>query len=63
MVYPATTLFTIIATGNHYWIDGVGGLIVLVLGFTLGGWIHRLNQARLDRKFAEHIAGHPASGT
>jgi len=33
-----------------------------VLGFTVGSWIHRWNQARLDRKFAEHIAGHPASG-
>jgi len=62
MLYPATTLFTIIVTGNHYWIDGVGGLVVLALGFAVGRWMHRWNQARLDRKFADHIAGHPASG-
>ena len=62
MLYPASTLFTIIVTGNHYWIDGIGGLIVLGLGFLIGGWMHTWNQRRLDKKFAPHIAAHPATG-
>lgn len=33
--YPVLTLFDIIVTGNHYWIDGVGGLVVLGAGYVL----------------------------
>ncbi len=32
MAYPAITLFTIIVTANHYWLDAVGGLIALGIG-------------------------------
>lgn len=34
-LYPVATLFCIIVTANHYWIDGVGGLVTLGLGFLL----------------------------
>jgi hypothetical protein len=33
--YPFVTLFCIMVTANHYWIDGVGGLACLGAGFTL----------------------------
>jgi hypothetical protein len=33
VAYPIITLFCIVVTGNHYWIDGVGGLACLALGF------------------------------
>lgn len=33
--YPALTLFTIVVTGNHYWIDAVGGLVALGAGYGL----------------------------
>ena len=52
LVYPAFTLFTIVVTGNHFWVDGVGGLIVLGFGFLVGGWLHRWSQRRLNAKFA-----------
>jgi hypothetical protein len=29
------TLFDIIVTGNHYWIDGLGGLACLAAAFTI----------------------------
>ena len=61
LLYPASTLLCIVVTANHYWIDGVGGLVVLGLGFLLGGWLHRWNQRRLDTKYAPHIAAHPSS--
>jgi hypothetical protein len=49
-LYPLATLFCIIVTANHYWIDGVGGLLCFAVG-TLAGWgLHRWNQSRLDRK-------------
>lgn len=34
-VYPLVTLTCIVVTGNHYWIDGVGGLICLGVGFAI----------------------------
>ncbi len=33
IAYPVLTLFDIIVTGNHYWIDGLGGLACLGLGY------------------------------
>jgi PAP2 superfamily len=32
-LYPAITLVCIVVTANHYWIDGVGGLACLAVGF------------------------------
>jgi PAP2 superfamily len=33
--YPFLTLFDIMVTGNHYWIDGVGGLVCLGVGYLI----------------------------
>ncbi|NOX30412.1 MAG: phosphatase PAP2 family protein [Actinobacteria bacterium] len=35
-VYPALTMFAIVVTGNHFWIDAVGGAIVLWFGWHIG---------------------------
>ncbi len=48
--YPVATLFAVIVTGNHYWIDAVGGVAVLAAGVLLGrlladGW-HRWSSRR-----------------
>ncbi|NBE53190.1 phosphatase PAP2 family protein [Streptomyces boluensis] len=32
VLYPVTTLVVIIATGNHFWLDAVGGLLCLLVG-------------------------------
>lgn len=56
LLYPAFTLFAIVVTANHFWIDGVGGLLVLGLGFLLGGWLHHWNQRRLNSQVANATA-------
>ncbi|MEC9394920.1 MAG: phosphatase PAP2 family protein [Actinomycetota bacterium] len=33
--YPPATLFAVVVTGNHYWLDAVGGLVVLGAGWLL----------------------------
>ena len=53
LLYPAATLFCIVVTANHYWIDGVGGQLALAVGAWAGWALHRKNQRRLDRKFFE----------
>jgi len=34
-LYPWLTLFAIIVTGNHYWLDAVGGALALALGYLI----------------------------
>ena len=53
-IYPAITLFSIIITGNHFWLDGIGGIVVFTIGFAIGTTAHRYNHRRLDRKLASH---------
>jgi hypothetical protein len=55
-LYPVATLFCIIVTANHYWIDGVGGLLCFGVGTLTGWWLHRWNQRRLDTKHQEQLA-------
>jgi hypothetical protein len=56
LLYPAATLFCIVVTGNHFWLDGVGGLIVFGAGALIGWGLHRWNQDRLDRRHAVLLA-------
>lgn len=37
ILYPLATLFCILVTANHFWLDALGGLFTLALG-TLVGW-------------------------
>lgn len=46
--YPIVTTFTIVITGNHFWLDAVGGVVVLGVGWLLGS---RLAEAM--RRFHE----------
>ena len=50
LAYPLATLFCIVVTANHYWLDGVGGLVVFAVGAVIGWGMHRWNQQRLDRR-------------
>lgn len=34
-LYPWLTLFAIIVTGNHYWLDAVGGAVALGIGYAV----------------------------
>ena len=37
-VYPAFTLFAIVVTANHYWLDAAGGAVILSIGSLVGWW-------------------------
>ena len=39
--YPWLTLFAIVVTGNHFWIDAAGGVLVLGVGYLVGSAITR----------------------
>lgn len=41
-VYPLLTLFAIVVTANHYWLDAAGGAVILALGSAAGlVWANR----------------------
>jgi PAP2 superfamily len=46
-LYPAATLFAIVVTANHFWLDAVGGALVLGVGWFLGTRLDRWNDRRL----------------
>ncbi|MFT5203360.1 MAG: hypothetical protein ACI9C1_002759 [Candidatus Aldehydirespiratoraceae bacterium] len=46
-VYPAFTLFAIVVTANHYWIDAIGGLVALGFGLLLARPVSRLLPGRV----------------
>jgi hypothetical protein len=51
--YPLFTLFDIIVTANHYWIDGLGGLACLGVGYLISLAGTRWWEGRRDRSGAE----------
>jgi len=44
--YPALTLFAIVITANHYWLDAVGGLVALGIGAAIARWLTARFEAR-----------------
>ena len=47
VAYPLITLACIVITGNHFWIDGLGGIVVFAAGYWIGARIHQWNARRL----------------
>jgi hypothetical protein len=56
LVYPFVTLFAVVVTANHYWLDGLGGLIALSLGIALTRCTSGL-RGRLQARWDRHRAG------
>ncbi|MFF8768880.1 phosphatase PAP2 family protein [Kitasatospora sp. NPDC015120] len=40
LLYPVATLVVIVATANHFWMDAVGGLLCLLVGFLAARWLY-----------------------
>ena len=47
--YPFLTMFAIVVTANHYWIDGLGGVAVVAVGYWLSSAYDRYTAARVQR--------------
>jgi hypothetical protein len=74
VVYPFITLFAIVVTANHYWLDAAGGAAVFGAAFVLSRWFTprisgAVNQADTDGLFdtfepaaAGSAEGHTAPG-
>jgi hypothetical protein len=60
IVYPWMTLFAIVVTANHYWIDAVGGAAGLAVGYLVGTLVTRASaRVRLARSRRKASATDP----
>ena len=50
VAYPFATLFCILVTANHYWLDALGGLVSLSLGTLIGWQLALAMHRRADRR-------------
>lgn len=46
--YPWLTLFAIVVTANHFWLDALGGAVVLASGLGLSTLVHRVVVPRVS---------------
>jgi hypothetical protein len=61
-LYPLFTLTVIISTGNHFWLDAVGGIACLSVGYGVvylvyGRWLYRLPRQPVSTVVASGTAG------
>lgn len=76
VVYPGVTLMVIVATANHFWLDAVGGVACLAVGFAVaygvhGRWPYRFPRLPLagapwtgaERSSGNHAERRPREGT
>jgi hypothetical protein len=60
VAHPLATLFCIVVTANHFWLDAVGGLAALGAGFLAGRALTATWDRRADRRATAAL---PASAT
>jgi PAP2 superfamily len=56
MLYPAATLLVIISTANHFWLDAVGGVVCLAVGFGVSYLVYGRFTYRLPRDVTAPVA-------
>jgi uncharacterized membrane protein YkvA (DUF1232 family) len=61
-IYPFATLFAIVVTGNHFWLDAAGGALILGIGWMVGTWWARRLEDRVGAVDDERVAGVVAGG-
>ncbi len=60
VLYPIATVFCILITGNHYWLDAVGGLAAFGIGLGLASLLTRWNETRFLAREQRRAAATPA---
>lgn len=62
VLYPVATVFCILITGNHFWLDAVGGLAAFAVGLGVARLLTAWNESRfLRRELAASASASPSS--
>ncbi len=62
VAYPMLTLWAIVVTANHYWIDAVGGALILAVGYLLGSWLAAVTVRRREMRALTAVGADAAGG-
>jgi len=46
VLYPITTIYVVVITGNHYFLDAVGGLAIMLVGYGIARLVTRSGRRR-----------------
>ena len=46
VLYPIATIYVVVATANHYFLDAVGGLVIFVVAYVLARLVTRAGRGR-----------------
>jgi hypothetical protein len=60
-IYPLCTLWAIMVTANHYWLDAAGGVVILTVGYLLGSQLAAFNDRRRAGRLAAAVAAAPTA--
>ena len=60
LIYGPTTFFVVVATANHYWLDGVAAIGLLVVAWFAAKGIERLQQRHPLRASGTQVVAPPA---
>lgn len=61
VLHPVATVFCILITGNHYWLDAVGGLVAFGIGLGVATVLTRWNEGRFLRREQRRAAAGEAA--
>lgn len=62
VLYPIATLWCILVTANHYWLDAIGGLVTLAVGLAVGFGIDRVaRRVRRRLRSRERLGAAPTA--
>ncbi|MGW4897448.1 phosphatase PAP2 family protein [Kitasatospora sp. NPDC004240] len=61
LLYPAVTLVVIVSTANHFWMDAVGGVICLAVGFAAARAIYHVWAYQLPKVPAREDGEQPVT--
>jgi len=56
VLYPALTLFAIVVTANHFFLDAAGGALILLGGLQIVKWLERRRSNEFAAAPAQHFA-------
>jgi membrane-associated phospholipid phosphatase len=52
VIYPALTMTAVVATGNHFWADGIVGAAIVAIAVVADRFAHQLRFARSVKELA-----------
>jgi hypothetical protein len=50
VLYPIATIFVVVITGNHYFLDAVGGLVIMLVGYAVARAVTRAGRRPVARQ-------------